>query len=98
MIQVVHPGSLLFTHPDPGSRDQKVMDPGSRYATLHDVFILPNLRRGQIFLRGTFLDFFLFLHDIQNLLHLPPLKFHCVGGCWNGTLDSCNYGIGCQTL
>ncbi len=23
---------------------------------------------------------------------------HCVGGCWDQTQDSCEYGIGCQTL
>jgi hypothetical protein len=33
------------------------------------------------------------------LLHLPPLRFHCVGGCWDRTQDSWgDYGIGCQTL
>ncbi len=34
----------------------------------------------------------------STLLHLPPLGFHCVGGCWDRTQDSCDYGIGCQTL
>jgi hypothetical protein len=34
----------------------------------------------------------------EMLLHLPPLRFHCVGGCWDRTQDSCDYGIGCQTL
>jgi hypothetical protein len=29
---------------------------------------------------------------------LPPPKFHCVGGCWDRTQDSCDYGIGSQTL
>jgi hypothetical protein len=30
---------------------------------------------------------------------LPPnLWFHCVGGCWDWTQDSCDYGIGCQML
>jgi hypothetical protein len=32
------------------------------------------------------------------LLHLPPLRFHYVGGCWNRTQDSCEYVIGCQML
>jgi hypothetical protein len=48
--------------------------------------------------RGDFLDFFLFVYDIQNCPHLPPLRFHCVGGCWDRTQDSCDYGIDCQTL
>ncbi len=34
-----------------------------------------------------------------TLLHLPPLRFHCVGGCWDRTQDSnCDNGIGCQKL
>ncbi len=30
-------------------------------------------------------------------LHLPPLRLHCVRGCWNRTQVSCDFGIGCQT-
>jgi hypothetical protein len=30
------------------------------------------------------------------VLHTPPLRFHCVGGCWDRTQESCDYGIGCQ--
>jgi hypothetical protein len=33
-----------------------------------------------------------------TLLHLPLLRFHCVGECWDRTQDSCDFGIGCQTL
>jgi hypothetical protein len=25
--------------------------------------------------------------------HLPPLRFHCVGGCWDRTQDCCNFDI-----
>jgi hypothetical protein len=32
------------------------------------------------------------------MLHLPPLRFHCVGGCWDRTQDCCDFGIGTQTL
>ncbi len=32
----------------------------------------------------------------STLLHLPPLRFHCVGGCWNRTQDICDIGIGFQ--
>ncbi len=39
------------------------------------------------FLRGIFRIFFLFYVRYSTLLHLPPLKFHCVGGCWDGTQD-----------
>ncbi len=31
------------------------------------------------------------------MIHLPPFRFHCVGGCWDRTQDSCDCGIGCQT-
>ncbi len=34
----------------------------------------------------------------STLLHLPPLRFHCVGGCWDRTHDCCDFGIGSQTL
>ncbi len=44
-----------------------------------------------------FLDFFFFIR-YSTLLHLPPLRFHCVGGCWDRTQDCCNFGIDSQTL
>jgi hypothetical protein len=34
----------------------------------------------------------------STLLHLPPIRFRCVGGCWDRTQGSCDFGIGCQTL
>jgi hypothetical protein len=34
---------------------------------------------------GDFLDFYFFYVLYSKLLHLPPLKFHFVGGYWNGT-------------
>jgi hypothetical protein len=34
----------------------------------------------------------------STLFQLPPLRFHCVGGCLDRTQDSCNFGIGYQTL
>jgi hypothetical protein len=40
--------------------------------------------------------FFLVLY--LTLLHLPLLRFHCAGGCWNRNQDSGDNGIGCQTL
>jgi hypothetical protein len=41
--------------------------------------------------------FFIFSVLYSTLLHLPPLRFLCVGGCWDRTQDSCHFGIGCQT-
>ncbi len=40
----------------------------------------------------------LFYVRYLTLLHLPPLRFHCVGGCWARTQDSCDYVIDCQTI
>ncbi len=34
----------------------------------------------------------------STLLHLPPLRFHCVGGCWDRSQDCCDFGTGSQTL
>jgi hypothetical protein len=36
------------------------------------------------FKSGIFLDFFIIYIRYSTLLHLPPLRFHCVGGCWYG--------------
>jgi hypothetical protein len=35
-----------------------------------------------------------FMYLISTLLHLLPLKFHCVRGCWEWTQDCCDFGIG----
>ncbi len=49
-----------------------------------------------ILLTGGFFALFMYvLHS--TLLHLPPLRFRCVGGCWDRTLHSYHLGIGCQT-
>jgi hypothetical protein len=32
------------------------------------------------------------------LIHLPSLRFHCVGGCWNQTQESCDFDFGFPTL
>ncbi len=49
-----------------------------------------------VFLKGDIFGFFYVQYS--TLLHLPPLRLHCVGECLDPTQDSCNYGIGCQTL
>jgi hypothetical protein len=33
-----------------------------------------------------------------TLLHLSPLRFHCVGGCLDCTQDCCDFGIGSDAL
>jgi hypothetical protein len=50
-----------------------------------------------IFLKGEFFGFYCKVR-YSTLLHLPPLRFHCVGGCWDRTEDSCDFGIDSQTL
>jgi hypothetical protein len=50
------------------------------------------------FLKRGFFILFIFYVRYSTLLHLPPLRFHCVGGYWDQTQDSCDYGIYCQTL
>jgi hypothetical protein len=42
-----------------------------------------------------FRGFFFILYSA--LLHLPPIRFHCAGGCWDRTQDRCNF-TGSQTL
>jgi hypothetical protein len=48
--------------------------------------------------KGTILDLVTFYVLYSILLHLPPLRFHCAGGCWDRTQDCCDFGIGWQTL
>jgi hypothetical protein len=33
--------------------------------------------------KAEFFLFFYFYVRYSTLLHLPPLRFHCVGGCWD---------------
>ncbi len=40
---------------------------------------------------GLFCLFFLITLVRTVLLHMPPIRFHCVGGCWDRrTYNSCN--------
>ncbi len=50
------------------------------------------------FFKVDFFGFFLFYVRYTTLLHLPPLRFHCVGGCWDRN-KNCGYlVIDSQTL
>jgi hypothetical protein len=44
------------------------------------------------FYRGDFKNIFYVLYS--TMFHLPPLRFHSVGGCWERILDCCDFGIG----
>jgi hypothetical protein len=49
--------------------------------------------------RGIFWVFFYVGTVLSStLLHLPPLRFHCVGGYWDGTQYCCDFGMGSQTF
>jgi hypothetical protein len=39
--------------------------------------------------RGIFLNFY-FMYCFSTLLHLPPLRFLCVRGCWDRNHDNCD--------
>jgi hypothetical protein len=42
---------------------------------------------------GGLILFFQYPVLCSTLLHLPPLRFHCVGGCWDTTQESCDFGF-----
>ncbi len=52
---------------------------------------------------GGFFFYKSFYVHYSTPLRLPPLRFHCVGGCWDRTHDCCDFGIDsshhlCSTL
>ncbi len=49
-------------------------------------------------LKEDFLDFSFFQVLYSTLLHLPLLRFHCVGACRDRTQNCCDFGIDSQTL
>ncbi len=48
--------------------------------------------------KGNFSGFYPFYVHYSTLLHLLPLRFHGVGGCWDRIQDSCDFGTDSQTL
>jgi hypothetical protein len=70
---------------------------------IHDLHLFlhgPFTRVPQFSPKGGFLIFFLFMYIIQKLIHLPPLRLYCVGGCWDGMepIGCCDFGFDSQTL
>ncbi len=51
------------------------------------------LIRVETYLKGDFWIFWIFYIHYSALFHLPPLHFHCVGGCWDRTQACCDIGI-----
>ncbi len=70
---------------------------GNRPIILPRDDLLKEAVRDQNFQQWDFFSFFFYVR-YSTLLHLPPLRFHCVGGCWDRTQDCCDFGIGSQTL
>ncbi len=56
----------------------------------------PNQLDQMVILTGGLFGFFYVLNS--TLLHLPPLRFHRGGDCWDRTQDCCDSGIDSQTL
>jgi hypothetical protein len=48
--------------------------------------------------KGGFFIILIFIYVFPTLLYVPPLRFYCVGGCWDRTQDCCDFGIESQTL
>ncbi len=53
----------------------------------------PMTRISQIYCKIGIFGAFSFNVRNSTLLHLPPLRFHCVGGCWDRSQDCCDIGI-----
>ncbi len=63
-----------------------------------ECFFVSRQKCQEFCLNGGFFEFFFFYVLHTTLLHLPPLRSHCIGGCWDRTQDCCDFGIGSQTL
>jgi hypothetical protein len=70
---------------------------GNRPIILPRDDLLKEAVRDQNIQQGDFFCLFFFYVLFSTLLHLPPLRFHCVEGCWDRTY-CCDFGIGSQTL
>jgi hypothetical protein len=64
----------------------------------YKIFLYQNIYYYIDTLKGEFVGFFYFYVSYSTLLHLPPLRFNCVGGCWDRTQDCRDFGIDSQTL
>ncbi len=64
------------------------------------VYSVPSLHFESDILNPTLIvGYCLFLYvRYSTRLHLPPLRFHCVGGCCDRTQYCCDYAIDSQTL
>jgi hypothetical protein len=61
--------------------------------SMQDIYASPNKQKKVHkvnFFQEDFLDLFFFYVRYSTLLHLPPFRFHCIGGCWDRTQDCCS--------
>jgi hypothetical protein len=61
--------------------------------------LLKRPKRGYIHIYSPIIFWLVFLNvRYSTLLYLPPLRFHCVGGCWDRTQDCYDFCVDSQTL
>jgi hypothetical protein len=95
LSRIPDPDPYFLPIPDPGSRGQK--GTGSRIRIRQHCItslFFTTLGVGRIFFEGDFFGFSFYVRYSARL-HLPPFRFHRVGGCCDRTQDSVEYGIGC---
>ncbi len=68
----------------------------ARFNQLHVEESLAQLSDNYEIFKGGFFGIFYVLYS--TLLHLPPLRFRCVGGFWDRIQDWCDFDIGSLTL
>jgi hypothetical protein len=67
------------------------------YVIVFCISTIPDFHLMQV-LKGGFFGVLSFYVSYSTLIHMPPLRFLCVGGCWDRTQDCFDLGIGSQTL
>ncbi len=70
------------------------------YNTFFDYTYESMHRHNSVLRKLLFKGGFFWIFDVRysTLLHLPPLRFHCVGGGCHRTQDYCDFGFDSQTL
>jgi hypothetical protein len=79
-------GTISVGPPGSGSISQRYDAGSGSFPFSHK-----GVERTQIKLKG---GFFLSMYDIPHCFICRPFRFQCVGGCWDRTQESCDYGVG----
>jgi hypothetical protein len=85
-------GRPINKHADPPDPDSVPQHCLSVSMAVHIISLKPVCSRIKHLNRDLF-GFFYILYST-----MPPLRFHCVGGCWDRIQDCCDFGISCQTF